>query len=384
MAITEKFVVVGGAGSHDGSSELNAWSLSEAISGASPGNRINIKKGTYTRASQDLFTADGTTTAPIVWRGYNSSIGDLDGIGRDSGNGLLTTINFPAISYDAGYRANSSGANYNIFQCLKITGNYDGPLITMGNVSFIENCSVNNASTNAAATAITLQYAACASVNCDAITSGASGSLAAILLVGAYTTAYGCRIKSKAAGIYVSGSRNGVVISNNVIDDVATWGIDLSEITGVSYCVRVFGNTIYSAGSGGILGPNAAMTAPSLYLDNHVTDCTGYAFDSAYKSTAEVPAIFACNRTRDNSSGPIDGHDDWASTALNHQTTDTGGPETDYANAGSGDFNLISGAPGRGKSSMPYRDIGAVQARRPGWRWWWCENNRRIKRGRQF
>ena len=76
MAITEKYVTTTGAGAHDGTSEANAWSLTEAIAAAAAGNRVNVKAGTYTLGAGATFPA-GTVAAPIIWRGYSSTIGDL-------------------------------------------------------------------------------------------------------------------------------------------------------------------------------------------------------------------------------------------------------------------------------------------------------------------
>lgn len=336
------------------------WTLTQAIASVAAGDRVNIKSGAYPRTATDTVGTDGTVTQPIVWRGYHTTIGDLDAVGRTNGNGPLIGTNFPVIAYDATRYWNSVNGNYHVYQCVKITGAYDGWLFTIGLYSNAENCIVENASTHETAVAITVNASGCV-INCDASTTGASGSAAAVACVANACAVYGCRITGKNAGIITSGNRSGQVYLNNVIFSCGGIGIDLSQITSVGTQSRVCGNTIYSCAGGGILGPNAAMTVPSSYIDNHITDCTGYAFDSAYKGTGEVCGLFAFNRTRDNSSGAIDGHDDWATAAFNHVTTDTGGAGTDYADAGAGDFNLIATAPGRGKACNPYRDIGAVQ-----------------------
>ena len=50
------------------------------------------------------------------------------------------------------------------------------------------------------------------------------------------------------------------------------------------------------------------------------------------------------NRERDNTSANV-GIGNWPE--INKITTDTGGDETDYFDAASGDFRLIDGSPGR-------------------------------------
>lgn len=77
MAITEKYVTVAGGGLHDGSSEANAWTFTEALANAVAGDRVNVKLGTHTCTTAS--TVNGTYTDPIYVRGYVSTIGDLDG-----------------------------------------------------------------------------------------------------------------------------------------------------------------------------------------------------------------------------------------------------------------------------------------------------------------
>ncbi len=78
MAFVEKYVTVTGGGLHDGSSEANAWTLDEAWSNYSAGDRLNIKAGTYTLTQIMNIWTSGTVTAPVSLRGYKTTIGDLD------------------------------------------------------------------------------------------------------------------------------------------------------------------------------------------------------------------------------------------------------------------------------------------------------------------
>lgn len=80
MAYTEKYVTVTGGGLHDGSSEANSWTLTEALS-AVVGDRVNVKAGTYVIGSTINFsTQSGSTTNHFALRGYKTTIGDMDGI----------------------------------------------------------------------------------------------------------------------------------------------------------------------------------------------------------------------------------------------------------------------------------------------------------------
>lgn len=361
MAITEKYVSVAGGGSHDGSTEGNAYTLSEAIAAVSAGCRYNVKKGTYTRTGSDTVSADGTATAPIVWRGYNATIGDLDSVGRTGDNGVLNTTDYPVIAYDAGYRLASSGANYAVWQNIKITGTYSGYLFSAGSYSAIVRCSIDNASTNSGAIAYQVGAGPHTIIGCDLILSGGSGGKAALFT--SYTCLiYANRISSIAAGVCVDQYSLVVMVVGNQFVNLGGIAIDMTANTdGVPNLICQ--NTIYSGGDSAIKTPNANLKAPYV-VDNLLTDCTGYGLLSGYAGTADSWVHQFFNRNRDNSSGFADGFDDWISATGAGNITAVDGSEdetTDYVDASAGDLELKSTSPAAGKSSMPYRDIGAVQ-----------------------
>ena len=78
MAITDKYVSPTATGSGDGSSEASPWTLAQAVSSMASGQRVNIKKGTYTLTSVLNPSANGVAYRPILWRGYDTTPGDLD------------------------------------------------------------------------------------------------------------------------------------------------------------------------------------------------------------------------------------------------------------------------------------------------------------------
>jgi parallel beta-helix repeat protein len=240
-------------------------------------------------------------------------------------------------------------------------GNTVSKMVAGGLCSVFENCVIQNASLDASATALLIEQPAVVVCNSDLSHTGVSGSTTVIEINSVDTTIYGCRITGKNRGICFTGSGSrGVIIGNNVIYSCGGFGVDLAELIGTSYHVRFCGNTIYNC-VGGILVNNAALIRPNVFIDNHITDCGGFAFDSAYKAVAEVPGVFIFNRTRGNTSGAIDGHGDWEDTLFNHVIINEGGAETDYVDAAGGDFTLLSSAAGISKSAMPHRDIGAIQ-----------------------
>lgn len=80
MAFTEKYVTTTGTDTYANASNSGTpCSLVTALAGMTGGHRINVKAGTYANTTTSRATgAAGTTTAPIVFRGYNTAIGDLD------------------------------------------------------------------------------------------------------------------------------------------------------------------------------------------------------------------------------------------------------------------------------------------------------------------
>ena len=78
MAITDKYVSATATGSGDGSSEASPWTLAQAVSSMASGQRVNIKKGTYALSSSLDPSTNGVAYRPILWRGYDTTPGDLD------------------------------------------------------------------------------------------------------------------------------------------------------------------------------------------------------------------------------------------------------------------------------------------------------------------
>lgn len=78
MAWTERYVDASASGSGGGASPADPWTLSQAAANNVSGMRVNVKAGTYSLTAQLTNSASGTASAPIWWRGYKTSAGDLD------------------------------------------------------------------------------------------------------------------------------------------------------------------------------------------------------------------------------------------------------------------------------------------------------------------
>jgi len=358
MAITEKYVSGAGGGAHDGSTEADAFSWTEMVTdinlGGKAGNRYNYKGSVSRTTNTDTLTGDGTSTSPVIIRGYATTIGD--GFqGRTSSNGALVTTNLPTVSYTTG-RFNASGSDFILYESLSLTSAATGPTLQTGSSCAVKSCVIVNSGTNASSAGIT-PGAFNVIFDCDVSLTGASGGLAAINISGSGTRA----IANRATGgtsIGISAPARAAIVDNLVY---ASTGIGISiAITNTE--VLVYGNTVVGGSGDGIDNITGSIVLQAI-VNNMITDNGGYGIDGV----AAGNAIFAAyNRTRDNTSGADNSATDWlAATKYGHVTTDTGGAETDYTNAGSNDYTLISASPAKAAGWWPYRDIGGLQREEP-------------------
>lgn len=141
MAITEMYVSATATGLDPGTSAGAPWTWGQMLSGLASGQRANIKAGTYTRlTAADAFTNAGTTASPMLLRGYNSAIGDLDSQAPGS-DGSWTTTSWPIIQYTSG--GLTIPAYCKIDQCA-IDNSVNGNTLVVNNGGIISRSKVTN------------------------------------------------------------------------------------------------------------------------------------------------------------------------------------------------------------------------------------------------
>jgi hypothetical protein len=110
MAWTERYANFDLAtGDNNGTSEANAWQTPAAvIAGVAAGNRVNIKKqaSPFQTSGNLVFNVAGTATAPIWYRGYETTIGDGGRWEIDLANNL-NNLQFTG--------------THNVVDCIKVT-----------------------------------------------------------------------------------------------------------------------------------------------------------------------------------------------------------------------------------------------------------------------
>ncbi len=347
MAFTERYVTDAAAGGGAGT-EGDPWTLAEALTSAAAGDRVNILSDSGYSLGADTVTNAGTAVDLIVFRGYNSAIGDLQNPGRSATTGKLVTTGFPIITLTGILTPNA----FVVFQNLAVTGALSSALISssaIDNVIYIES-EVINTQNNSGAKAI-LGDNNYRLISSDFECTGASHGT--VVDVDTTTDMYKCRIKAIGGnGLLVSGGHR--LVGNIFIGDGSSIAIDAGSSIQENLVVM---NTIYNWGTAYRTG-NSAPTGNPMIMDNHITDCTKF-YESLRIATDLIPLIELNNRTRDNTTPRTGAGDGVLSGEV---TTDTGGAGTDFTNAGADDFSLISAAPGRevglGQGSF---DIGAWQ-----------------------
>jgi len=366
MAITEYYVRDDAAGGGDGTTNTNSgangaftWAQLQtrmSAGAAAAGDRYNIRTGTYSLSATDTWTNDGTSASPIVFRGFSSTIGDLDTQGRTGGNGALDTTNYPVISYTATNRLNASGSAFCIFQNLSLTvagAGVSNPVLATSATGVCIQCSATNPSTNASAQGISTVVA----INCDGALTGGSGGSCAIAVS---ASAIACRVvQSQADGIRNSSSTG--LVYGCTVANCGGDGIKFTSTT-VSAILHAIGNTVDDCTGNAISVASTAFTGLTLIaVNNHVTDSGANGFYSNYDGTAQIAGCFLNNRTRTNTTAAINGFDDWAAaTTIGHVTSGSTDAD-DFTNAGSNDYSLISASASKGVGLLPYLDIGALQ-----------------------
>lgn len=349
ITFTERYVTATASGGGDGSSG-NPWTWSEALTNAAAGDRVNVKVGTYA-GDNTAMTADGTRDNPIVFRGYQTTIGDLDDNTDDLTDG--TEIPFITGSVDGG---GFNGCNYTFVNHLsfKTTASYNvngwRMLLDHG---YVRRCKFFS----------------------DASGNGYTSTRACS--VGGNTSVYDCYIRSATSTNY--SLVNGLALHSigNTIVYTGGWGVggaglaaqhsfnntyvNLSVGVNVSYAtynINVNNCTFYNCTTGfktNNADYNRTRTITNCYFANCTTGIDSYLTDNSGFNV--INCGFYNNTNNVNGNVPL----------LVNPRYDTSDPFVDSAN---NDFRLASDSSGFGNAfpeinmlsgASNNRDLGSMQ-----------------------
>lgn len=354
MAYTERYVTDAASGGNG--TQGSPWTLAESLTNAVGGDRVNIQSDSGYSLGADVVDGTGTIAQYICFRGYNSSIGDLENTGWNA-DGTLDTTGFPIITLTGALTFAAGG--FQLFQNLSFTAGINsvmvGGIAAPDNFAMIE-CKVINTANNASAQAVRADND-CQFINCDLECSGAAHGI--VLDTDATIVMVGCRIKGVENGQILCEIAAIATVVGCVFIGSSTNGIGLSIAT--ANTSNIIGNTFYDLDTA-IQWPNLTPVDNPLVINNHATD-NGEWLNNLNSGTANVAVLEVNNRTRDNTT-PRTGIGDGAN--IGEVTTDTGGDTTDYTNPSGGDLTLISGAPGKATGMRQYTDIGGLQRQEAG------------------
>jgi len=355
MAYAEKYVTPQATGGGDGLTEGTAWTFAEAVANVATGDRVNIKAGgAYTVESQTL-PAVGTSTQYSVWRGYNATIGDLDDGTRVAATGKLQTTNFPSFTMNGPLIPNG----YTILQNLSMIGTISTRVVGLisGDRTIFRNVRIENRSDSTACSCV---YADnfITMMNCDLVNTEAThGPLA---LFDADNDLIGCRFEGGA-------SDAALVEANYVNAEACVFygstgcdGIHINSSLSANRMMVISHCTFHGLRSAVKIDASVTdVDSPLKFSHNHVTDCVNW-INNAYTG-GDLVTLEEFNRLRDVTTPRVN----CAPEVSSEVTTDDGGPETDYVNAGSGDFRLVAAAAGA-TAGRYGGSVGAMPANNSG------------------
>jgi hypothetical protein len=254
--------------------------------------RINVKAGTYANTTTNrTFAMLGTTSAPLWWRGYKTSIGD-----QDTNNTATAGTDIPSITFTTGQLTIGTGNQYQIFSNIDFTGATvaaNGLVSLSGTYNVFYGCRFTNTATNANSAAITLTSTgnACFFTRCW-FKATTTATRCIYNNQATFTTWRGCTITNGVAGFETASASASNVLSGVVIDSPAGDGIKIGGSAWIESCsiYNPTGNgiNIATVSGNGVMIANcyiSTVTQASKYGINNTTGtntllirCVGNAF----------------------------------------------------------------------------------------------------------
>jgi hypothetical protein len=361
MAWTERYVRADAAGGGDGTTDANsggtgAWTLAEAITSVAAGHRVNVRAGTYANTTTTrTFANAGTTTAPIWWRGFTSTAGDLD---TEPTSARTPGTDQPHFTFTTG-RVVVSGA-YQMMTNIAITCTgavANNALSVTGGTFKGHRLRVDNQNADVSSRALGVSSTGGNDFSACYFKATSSSDVANVTQPGTYS---GCVFEGGSDGLDTSGN---TAVYQCVFNNNGNAGINLTS----TVMLVALNCSFYSPASAGILLGSLPASATLHLIANCIfSDCGDYGIkNTSGANTANIQRVG--NLFYNNTNGTESGFGDMPSLA---QQTDSSSP---FTSAGT-DFSLAStsnakskGVPGlfENQSYTSAVDIGAVQIVEP-------------------
>lgn len=291
MAWTDKYVIAGGLGAADGSSEANAWDWPAAITHSTTNTHIqyNCKASTKNMAGTSLsFSGSGTTSAPNRWRGYKTTPGDLD---TQPATARTSGTDFPLITFTSG--SVTIGGNFQDFENIEFRGTAPGTRlvgVTGASCKFLR-CRFDCQEASATSYTMRLSGDGCNFVDCWF--KGTSTASHVVFLEGVRSTVSDCQFLGGGNGLYVDAT-GGIetAIIGCIFDDNGSDGIKIDG--SASRGAVISGCTFYSPGGNGI---DITTAVPTFLLIRNClfhTVTAGSTFAVKMPSGTAQPLICGC------------------------------------------------------------------------------------------
>lgn len=362
MAWTERYVRADAAGGGDGTTDTNsgangAWTLAESITNVATGQRVNVKAGTYANTTTTrTFATAGTTTAPIWWRGFKTTIGDLD---PQPASTRVAGTDIPSFTFTTGRMVVSGG--HQIFSNLDVAGAFTtgAQLDVTGAPVKLDRIRVEN--TNAAAASSALRIA----TNSGKLVTRSwfKATATATAVVDVSTTGHFGNCVAVGGGNGFDANAQVIQMTKCIANDVGNHGF----VGSGGATLIMDGCESYSPGGDG-LRLSSLPTSYGIIQNCIFAQCGGWGINNSTGTNTNLVQRLN-NLFHSNSSGNENGFGD--SPSFNGQT-DSASP---FVDAAGGDLSLAAtsnaranGAPGlfENQTYTSYLDIGAVQRQEQG------------------
>jgi len=351
MAIVEKYVTADAEGGGDGSSE-SPWTLAEAIAAVTNNTRVNIKSGAYEVGATTWGLASPATIT--IFRGYKTTPGDLDNQRRKS-DGTLDFTDMPVITQSGKIELGAGVYLQNLMFVAAINALMIGG--TANDHIGLINCKVINTASNAAVRCVQGDDGLLL-LNCDISCTGTNHA-DGVVDADIFCTLIGCRLSSAGTNKALLTTDIAPVLIDTLFTHSGTGGIGLKLGASSNTDRGIIQNCTFFGLAEGLRLPDADLAQGWILLDNHVTDCTLWI--NGLRSAPNPLWIMPEFNTRSRDITILHSNVETA-FYLNGITTSTGGAETDFVAAASGNFNLKAGAPAIGAGFSYNNDCGAYQS----------------------